>query len=224
MATILFRTLTVYAVISVVFRLMGKRQVGDLELSDLVATLLLSELASLPIADHNIPLLNALIPIAIILCLEILLTFGKNKLRFLKRVLESEPSVLIRRGQLDQGELMRMRISIEELIGECRQQGYGDLSDIYYAILEQDGQLSLIPRVEKAPLTAEDAGVLPRERGLAYPIVTDGVVHEGVLKRLGRDEAWLEKECKRRGTEIADVFLLTLNDADEVYMIRKEKA
>ena len=223
MSTILFRTFVIYLFVSTVFRLMGKRQVGDLELSDLVATFLLSELASLPIADHNIPLLNSLIPILIILFLEILLTFCKNKSVLLKRLIESSPSILIRRGELDQKELARTRISLEELMSECRLQGYGDLADIYYAILEQDGKLSVIPRAGKSPLCADDIQLPVTECGLAYSLIVDGEINDTHLALLGRDRAWLDKECRRRGILPADVFLMTMNDAESITLIPKEK-
>ena len=224
MATIIIRTLIIYAAISAVLRLMGKRQIGELELSDLVATLLLSELASLPISDHNIPLLNSLIPILIILSLEILITYCKTKCSPLKRLLESRPSVLIRRGVLDQAELGKMRISLEELISECRLQGYAHLDDVYYAILEQDGKLSVIPRASKSPLCADDLQLKADERGLAYTVIVDGVINDTHLAVLGLDRAWITRECGRRGAKTKDVFLMTVNDAHEINFIRKEKS
>lgn len=223
MITILFRTVMVYILISLILRGMGKRQVGELELSDLVATLLLSEVASLPIADPNVPFLNALVPLLLILSFEIILTFLKTKCFPLKRLLEGQPSFLIRRGKLDQKELGRMRISIEEFIGECRLQGYTDLSDIDYAILEQDGKLSILPRECKRPLCPEDVGVAVESKGLSHPIIVDGRVQERHLTMLGLDRAWLAKECARRGRKIADVFLMTVSDSGDILFFGKEK-
>ena len=223
MSTVVIRTLIVYTVISTVLRLMGKRQVGELELSDLVATLLLSELATLPIADHNVPLLNSLVPVLIILTLEILLTYCKTKFPPLKRLLESRPSVLIRKGVLDQAELGKMRISLEELLSECRLQGYAHLEDVYYAILEQDGKLSVIPRASKSPICADDLQLKSEERGLAYAVVVDGTVNDAHLSSLGLDRNWLVRECKRRGTVPEDVFLMTVNEANGITFIRKDK-
>lgn len=223
MSTVIIRTLIVYTVISTVLRLMGKRQVGELELSDLVATLLLSELASLPIADRNIPLLNSLVPILIILSLEILLTYCKTKFSPLKKLLESRPSVLIRKGVLDQTELGRMRISVEELLSECRLQGYAHLEDVYYAILEQDGKLSVIPRAGKSPICAEDLQLQVKERGLAYAVIVDGTVNDAHLASLGLDRTWLARECGRRGAAEEDVFLMTVNESSDITFIRKER-
>ncbi len=223
MATILFRTLIVYIFISAVFRMMGKREVGQMQISDLVAALLLSEVAALPLADHNTPLLNALVPVLIILALEILLTYFKNKSKILKRLLEGKPSFLIHRGKLNQGELERMRVSIEELLGECRQQGFSDLSDIEYAILEESGKLSLFPKAGKQPLTPDSLGIPAQETGIAHPLILDGSVNVPLLQRLGYDRAWLEKECARRGRTVSDFFLLTVDDAGNITAIGKEK-
>lgn len=224
MITILFRTVIIYILISVLLRCMGKRQVGELELSDLVATLLLSEVASLPIADPNVPLLNALIPLLLVLSFEIILTYLKTKCSPLKKLLEGKPSILIARGHLDQAELERMRISIEELIGECRLQGYADLSDIDYAILEQDGQLSILPRATKQPLCAEDVGVTVKDKGLSHPVILDGRVQDNHLAMLGLDRRFLEKECARRGRPINEVLLMTVDDGGGITFIGKEKS
>ena len=223
MITIVFRTAIVYILISVLLRCMGKRQVGELELSDLVATLLLSEVASLPIADTNVPLLYAIVPLLLVLSFEIILTYLKTKSSSLKKILEGKPSFLICRGKLDQGELERMRISIEEFIGECRLQGYTDLSDIDYAILEQDGQLSIFPRAKRQPLCPEDIGVKTKDKGLSHPVILDGRVQDNHLSMLGLDRRWLEKECTRRGREIKDVFLMTVDDSGGILFYGKDK-
>ena len=222
MATIFLRTLIIYASVTVVLRCMGKRQVGELEMSDLVVTLLLSEVATLPIADTDLPLAHSLCAVLTILLLEIILTYLKNKCHFLKRILEDAPTFLIRDGRPIEGELVRMRMSIEELIGECRTQGYSDIRDIAYAILEQDGQLSIIPRAGKAPLCPDDLSLTVKECGLCHPVITDGRIHDRHLRMLGVDRVFIEKECRRRGASVEEVFLMTVNDKKEIYMIKKE--
>ena len=152
-----------------------------------------------------------------------LLTYLKTKCSPLKKLLEGKPSFLICRGHLDQGELERMRISIEEFIGECRLQGYADLSDINYAILEQDGQLSIIPRTDRAPLSPEDIGIKVKDKGLSHPVILDGRVQENHLSMLGLDRRWLEKECARRGHQIEDIFLMTVDDGGGILFYGKEK-
>ena len=147
MYAILFRTLILYILITLMIRAMGKRQVGELEMSELVTTLLLSQLVSLPIEDPEIPLLHVVLPVILIVGFEIVITFLKGRLNFLKRIFEARPSILINRGVIDQGELARIRLTVDELLSEVRQQGYRDVGDIYYAILEENGKFSLIPKV-----------------------------------------------------------------------------
>ena len=150
-------------------------------------------------------------------------TYLKNKIPVLKKMMEGRPSMLICRGKLDQRELERMRLSIDELLGECRLQGYSDLGDIYYAILEQDGQLSIVPRATKQPLTADDLKIELPERGMAHPLILDGHINDNHLRIIGKDRAWLKKECDRRGTSPDKVFFMTANDQGEIQMIAREK-
>ena len=131
--------------------------------------------------------------------------------------------MLICRGRLDQNELGRMRLSIEEFLGECRLQGYSDLSDIYYAILEQDGKLSIIPRADKQPLCADNMKIKVSERGLAHPIILDGRINTNHLRMIGKSEGWLKKEIASRGLRQQDVFLMTADDAGKITIYPKEK-
>ncbi len=223
MVNLFARTLIIYLIVSVVLRCMGKRQVGELELSDLVATLLLSEVAALPIADHDMPLSHAIIPTLLILSLEIILTFLKTKSRFLKKLIDSKPSMLIYRGTPLPRELERMRISIEELLTECRVQGYSDINDIAYAILEQDGQLSIIPKAEKQPLCAEDIGLSLPKKGMAHPVVTDGELQKAPMELLGLSEEWVRAKCQQEGYDLSEVFLMTVDDTEKVRIYPKEQ-
>ena len=223
MVNLFARTLIIYLIVSIVLRCMGKRQVGELELSDLVATLLLSEVAALPIADHDMPLSHAVIPTLLILSLEIILTFLKTKSRFLKKLIDGRPSMLIYCGEPLPRELEKMRITIEELLAECRLQGYSDIHDIAYAILEQDGQLSIIPKAEKQPLSAEDIGLKPPEKGMAHPIITDGKIHKNHLRILGLSEEWVEATCKEQGYTEKEIFLMTVNETGTIRIYPKEK-
>lgn len=222
MTVIFFRTIIIYILLSVVLRLLGKRQVGELEVSELVSTLILSELAALPIDDPDIPLLYALIPISLILSLEIAVTFLKNKFQFFKRIFETRPSFLIERGCIRQDELQKLRISVDELLGELRLQGYGDPADIYYAILEQNGQLSVIPRKEKTAPLCEDLSLKLKEDGMAHPLIIDGVIYKDSLCRVNKSKTWLINACKKKGYEIKDVFLCTMNDAGEMHIYKRK--
>ena len=144
MLSIFIRTIIIYILLSIMLKLMGKRQIGELEVNELVSTLLISEIAAIPISESNVPLLAAIIPIVFICTLEIFLSALKNKWHGLKHVVEGEPVYIIYKGKLLQDALDENRISINELLCEMRIQGIGSISEVYYAILEQNGKLSLL--------------------------------------------------------------------------------
>lgn len=209
MAAIFFRTIIIYCLLSVLIKLMGKRQIGELEVSELISTLLISEIASLPIADSDIPLLNAVIPILLIVSVEIILSALKNKSEKLKKFVDGVPTFLIYRGKLRQYELRENRISVNELISELRQQGVGDISDVYYALLEPNGKISILEKGEK--------------ENLAHSIIIDTEADLVALKSLGYDETWLKKTLDKNRVKKKDVFLMTLDDTGAVNIILKEE-
>ena len=223
MYTILFRTLILYVTVTVMIRAMGKRQVGELEMSELVTTLLLSQLAALPIEDPEIPLFYVLLPVVLIVTIEIVITFLKSRVNPLKKIFESKPTVLIDRGRIDQSELLRMRLTIEELLSEVRQQGYRDIGDIYYAILEENGKFSLLPRCDCEPITPRDLGKSAKECGYAFALVADGVIDREALRRAKRGEEWLRSVCALSSTTPEELFLFTIDDAGNYALTRKEK-
>lgn len=209
MAAIFFRTIIIYCLLSVLIKLMGKRQIGELEVSELISTLLISEIASLPIADSDIPLLNAVIPILLIVSVEIILSALKNKSEKLKKFVDGVPTFLIYKGKLRQYELRENRISVNELISELRQQGVGDISDVYYALLEPNGKISILEKGEK--------------ENLAHSIIIDTEADLVALKSLGYDEMWLKKTLDKNRVKKKDVFLMTLDDTGAVNIILKEE-
>ena len=213
MVSIFFRTLVIYISLTVVLRLMGKRQVGELEVSDLIPTLLLSEVAALPIDDTDIPLSHALIPMVFLFAAEVIVTFAKTRWNPLKKVIESEPIFLIERGIINQRALGENRISINEFLGECRVQGIGDVSELYYAILEQDGKMSLLKKADPAH----------GEAGLAHPLILDGEVQDDAARRLKMDGDAIERLGRQNGYAVEDIFLLQQNDEGQVICIPKER-
>ena len=208
MASILVRTVIIYILLSLSLRIMGKRQLGELDVMELVSTLLISELASIPIDDPDIPLLNAIIPILLILSAEVILSTLKNKSEKLKETLEGKPVYIIYKGRLLQDALKENRISINEVLSEMRTQGIGDISEVNYAIMEQNGSLSLLKKSVD---------------NLAHTVIIDGKVISASLKALGYDERWLEKRLKEEKTKVDEVFLLTVTDSGEINIILKEE-
>jgi len=207
--SIFVRTIIIYVVLNIMLKIMGKRQIGELEVNELVSTLLISEVAAIPIGDSDIPLLNAFIPIVFITSLEVALSAIKNRSSLLKRVVEGESVYVIYKGELLQDVLMKNRISINEILTEMRIQGIGDISEVYYGILEQNGKLSLLTVDKK-----DDA---------AHTLVIDGHVDEKRLSEMGYDGKWLSDEVKKRGLSLSDIFLLTVKDDGSINIIERKK-
>ena len=208
MASILIRTVIIYCLLMITLRLMGRREIGQLDASDLVSTLLISELAAIPIDDPDIPLLNAILPILFILCLEVILSTIKAKSAGIGRAIDGSARYIIYKGRLSQKALRENRISVRELLSALRSQGAFDLSKVSYALLEQNGTISVLKGEKDA---------------MAHPIVMDGKVLEKSLQRLGKSRAWLDAELKGRGKDAEDIFLMTLNDDGKIQLIEKEE-
>ncbi|MBR7184457.1 MAG: DUF421 domain-containing protein [Clostridia bacterium] len=223
MTTIFLRILIIYLVLVLAMRIMGKRQIGELEVSELITTLMLSELATGPIENREIPVTYAIVPIITLLTLEVVNSMLLIKIPRIKNLLSSKPSILILRGEMNQRELARIRMSIDELIGELRRQGIASVDEVEYAILEQNGKLTTIPKMRCRQPTLEQLGISAVESGIAHILIADGYVNRFNLNGTGHDDAWLVREVKRRGCGVKDVFLMTVDDAEQIFLIKKEK-
>ncbi|MBR5615790.1 MAG: DUF421 domain-containing protein, partial [Clostridia bacterium] len=182
MITIFVRTLLIYLMVTGAMRLMGKRQIGQLEVSELITTLLLSEIATLPIENPDIPVLYAVVPIVTLLTLEVCTALLLSRHPRLRRKIEASPSMLIRNGKLDQGELARNRLSVDELFAGLRQQGIGDPDEVAYAILEKNGQLSVIQKEQFRHATPSDLSLSVKREGIMHLLISDGDVNEYNMK------------------------------------------
>ena len=205
MTSIFFRTTIIFIMLSLCMKLMGKREIGELEVGELVTTLLISEICSIPIDDPDIPLLNAIIPVLFIVSCEILISFVKNKSRRLKKVFDGNTVYLISNGKINQKALRDNRISIEELFASIRQNGVGSLSDVSYCILEANGRIS----------------VIKNDSTLSYVAISDGEAIPELLKKRGLDKSWLKKNLN--GKKEKDVFLMTVDDDGTINIILKEE-
>ncbi len=225
MLTILIRTLIIYLSLIVIMRFMGKRQLGELEVSDLVTTLLLSEIASLPITNIDIPLSHALIPLLTLTSLEVVLSGALLKFSLLKRIFSIRPAVLVRNGRPDRAALRSMRISSEELFSQLRQKDVTDLHELSYAVLEPNGQISVIKRATERQATTAELGVSPPETGMMHLIICDGAVNDRNLGMAGKDKRWLTEILQAHKLSVPDIFLLTVDDSGKVRIYQnKERA
>ena len=223
MTVIFVRTLIIYSLLIMIMRFMGKRQLGELEIADLVTTLLISEVASLPLTDRNIPLTHALVPVLTLMALEVLLSWGLLKIPFLKKILSVRPALLVRNGVPDRKVMASVRVSSEELMSQLRQKDVSDLSEVEYAILEPNGQISVILRSADRPATPRDLGIKTAEAGMMHLVISDGQIYPRNLALAGKDAAWLETFLKTHGVTAKEVFLLLVDDRGEARLHLKEK-
>lgn len=218
------RTVILYLLIIAGIRLMGKRQVGELEPSELVLDLIIADLAAVPMQDFGIPLLTGILPILTLLCLTMILSVLTMKSIRFRALLCGRPSVVVENGRIHQREMQRNRFTVDELNEELRLQGVTDLSTVKYAILETNGRLSVILFANQRPVTAEQMGLAPEDIGLPTVIINDGRLQAEELKRRGFNEAWLQKRLEEHGLQrVQDVFLLTVDESNEIYFTAKEE-
>ena len=226
MITAFCRTVILYFLLMVGLRLMGKRQIGELEPSELVLTLIISDLASVPMQDFGIPLVHGIFPIVTLLCLSMLLSFFSLKSIRFRAIVCGQPTVIIREGRVLQQNMARNRFTVDELFEQLRSQGYSDLSSIKYAILETSGQVSILPYTKASPVTPQVMNLeVPDDVTLPVLLINDGHVMTDNLRASGYDRKWLDRQLSdRRLTSPRQVFLFTVDESGGVVCVTKEAA
>lgn len=226
MITAFLRTILLYGVLIVGLRLTGKRQIGQLEPIELVLMMLLSDLASVPMQDFGLPLLQGVIPIITLLAISTLLScISVMSIRF-RSLICGEPTVIIRDGIFQQSAMRRSRLTPDEVLEELRAQGISALDSVKYAVLETSGQLSVLLRSDAQPVTPQQMGITVEDDVYLPVIVIDnGRVMGGNLAKLGLDEKWLHRQLKRHDAQrVQDVFLMTVDRGGSVVLAKKEAA
>ena len=223
MITAYIRTLIVFLLLIVSMRIMGKRQLGELEPVELVVALLAANLASQPLEDNSQPLLNGIFPVIILLCCQILLSGLSLKSLRLKALLDGKPSVLIEDGKIAQAEMQNNRISPEELLSELRKLGVWDIGQVRRAILEPSGNLSVRLYDRFSPATGEQLGLQVPEPGIPLVVISQGRTITDNLRRLGKNEVWLRKTLAKNGCNSpSQVYLMTLDTAGVIFLEEKK--
>ena len=223
MAIVIARSLLVYFSLMTIMRLLGKRQLGEMELSEFVVAALIADLAAHPLQDMGIPLLNGLLPILVLFCCEVLIAGASMKSIRLREFFFGRPSLLITQGKINQQEMHRNRFTADELMQELRGQGCADIARIQYAVLETDGRLNLLLYPGENPVTARQMGVDAGRGGYPSIVISDGRVLEANLRHLGRDLNWLQAQLKQQQLEGPEqVFLMTANEEGQTFLARKE--
>lgn len=222
MLTIFARTVIIYAILTLTMRIMGKRQLGELDVGEFVITILLSEIASLPITNPEKSLISAILPMVTLAILEISSSTLILKFPKIKKILSSKPTILISRGQMNRDEMRKVRISIEDLITQIRQNGIFDLEEVDYAILEENGKMSIIPKSLYRQPNRHDLNIPDNNSGAMHILISDGVINTHGINILNKDEKWLTDTLSSYGLTARDVLCMTGNDAGKLYIIKED--
>ena len=217
------RTLILYLVLVFSIRLMGKRQIGQMEASEFVVTMLVANLASIPMQDGGIPLFSGLVPILTVLGMELVFSGLIMKNIAFRKLLCGKPVILIDNGKIIQENLRATRVTLDELTSHLRQHDVLDLGAVQYAILETDGNLSVFPYAKERPAAARDAGLRVREQRLPFTIIEDGYFSRENLQKSGKTEDWLVKTLTKNRATITGTFLLTVDKGGNTVWIGKER-
>lgn len=223
MIIFVIRTILLYIVIILAIRIMGKRQIGELQTSELVVTLLISDIAAIPMQNTEQSLLSGIVPILILIVCEIIISFLMLKRAGFRRIICGKPIVIISDGKINQSEMHRLRMSTEDLSEELRQQGIFNIEDVGFAIVETNGKLSVLKKPEKDIPTAEELGIKTNDKGLEVVVISDGEISKYSLKICGLNRDWLFDILKKENTELNDVFLMIANRQGEYKIIEKER-
>lgn len=223
MLIIFVRTLILYALIILVLRLMGKRQIGQLQPSELVVALVIADLAAVPMANVGIPLINGIIPIITLFIMEELLSFISMKSEAARGLISGKPSILIERGIIMEQELERLRYNLNDLLEQLRLKNFPNIEEIDYAILETSGQLSVIPKPENKPVTKKDMNVKTTVQQLPVTVIIDGRTISDNLHKIGLSNEWLSRELKKNKVESDKGVFFAYLDPDRklVYQLKR---
>jgi len=214
----------VFLTLLLAMRLMGKRQLGELEISELVVAVLISNFAAHPLQDISVPLMNGIMPIIILLCCEIIIAGIVLKSTRARAIICGKPSILVSNGKIDQQQMLKNRFTLDELAEELRNQGILDISTIQYAVLETDGKLNVVQYPAERPVSPSQLGL--EAPNTTYPIIVinNGHLLDRNLRLAGRDENWLKAELKRRKVRgVSDVYYMTVDTQGNIYFAEKER-
>ena len=217
------RTVVLYTMLILAVRIMGKRQIGQMEPSEFVVAMLVADLAAIPMQNNAIPLVNGLVPMLVVMGLELILSHLSLKSIRLRKMLCGKPVILIDNGKIVQENLRRTQVTLDELSGHLREKDVLDIQTVQYAILETNGNLSVFPYPAEQPATAKDAKVKASRQYLPVTVVSDGKLLPENLKRAKKDGAWLRKVLLERNATLEGTYLLTVDDGNHVYYIPKEE-
>ncbi len=222
MLATLIRTIIIYILVLLTMRLMGKREIGQLQPFELAIAIMIADLASVPMSDTGIPIFNGIIPIIGLLIMQMLISFINMRSLVLRSIISGKPTILIYRGKIDEKSLKKEKITLNELQERLRQNGTFSLGDVEYAILETSGQLTVIQKPEKRTVIPEDLQITPEYEGLPYDLVLDGKVMSDNLQVIGKDYNWLKKQVEKFKIKPEEALIVTYDGKGQIFCQKKK--
>ena len=222
MLVLFIRSILIYIIVLLVMRLMGKREIGQLQPFELVIAIMIADLAATPIANSGIPLTNGIIPILGLLVMDLIISVANMKSLKVRQFISGKPSILIYRGKIDEKTLRKERFTINELQERLRDNNILNLGDVEYAILETSGQINVIQKPSKRNTIPEDFGIEPEYEGISYDLVIDGVIMYDNLKILNKDYTWLKTQVRKFGYSPEEALIVTIDGKGQFFSQKKE--
>lgn len=219
MLVLVFRTLLLYSAIVFSLRFMGKRQIGEMQPSELVVAIMISDLASVPMQGTDLPLLSGIIPVFTLIIAEVIMSFAGLKSRKLRRLITGEPSIIVYDGHVNESELERLRFNLNDLLEQLRINNVPNIADVEVAVLETNGQISIIPKKEARPATVRDLKIKDAIREtLPCTLISDGEMIKSELKRSGKSEKWLLQKLAEKEVSVKDVLVASYEESDGLFI------
>ena len=217
-----FRSILLYILVLVVMRLMGKREIGQLQPFELTIAIMIADLASIPMSDSGIPISNGIIPILGLLVMHLIISIINMKSIKAREIICGKPTILIYRGKIDEKALKKERFTINELQERLRGNGIVNLGDVEYAILETNGEITVMQKPEKRNTTPADFNITPEYEGIPYDLVVDGKIMDKNLKAIGKNREWLKKQVEKFKMKPEEALVITLDGKGQIFCQKKE--
>ena len=218
-----FRAIVLYVIVLIVMRLMGKREIGQLQPFELAISIMIADLASLPMTETGVPISNGIIPILGLLVMHLTISMLNMKSTKAREIICGKPSILIFRGKVDEKVLKKERFTINELEERLRDNNIFNIGDVEYAVLETSGQVTVIPKPNKRPTTPEDFNMEPEYEGIPYDLVIDGKVMYKNLEKIGKNYVWLQKQTEKFGIKPEEALIVTIDGDNQFFCQPLEK-
>ncbi len=222
MLVIFTRSIFLYIIVLIVMRLMGKREIGQLQPFEFVIAIMIADLAATPIANSGIPITNGIIPILGLLLMDLIISVCSMKSINFRAVISGKPSILIYRGKIDEKNLRKERITVNELQERLRENNVMNVADVEYAILETSGQINIVQKPNKRGTIPEDFGIEPDYEGIPYDLVIDTKIMSENLKKIGKNYNWLKKQVEKFGYKPEEALIVTIDGKGQIFSQKKE--